>query len=608
MSIQPNESAPSEGAPPAAPRQAVSPAARLNLIPPTFLVALYWGAYWGLGAANLPTFPLAMVRAGVLLLVALTLLVWWLSRKAIPWRARLAAPAVLILGGAVAIPLLHETVLAPSVILLVVQFALTFWLAWLFFTRGAASRARVVGMSVIALALWASTLTVRMEGLKGNGNPDFKYRWAASGEELFRSQGADAATAGADLPDFALDPANAWIGFRGPNRDSTIAGLTIDADWKASPPKEIWRIRVGPAWSSMVVVGGRLYTQEQRGDEEAVVCYNAANGAEIWAHKDQARFEEILGGNGPRATPQYADGVVYALGAEGALNALDAVSGDLKWSRDVRKYSADGLPTWAYSSSPLVVDGKVIVCAGNDFGEGETEEEKKTENVKKLLAYDTATGEPVWSTPVGEVSYSSAQWVTLDGVSQILFPAQSQLTSLDPATGAILWSRAAAGTGISAMSIQPQAISDTEILASSSAETGVERLAVTRDGDSWQVEPLWTSTDLKPFYSDFVVHGDSIYGFNNDVFTCVDLATGERRWKKGRYGTGQVLLLSDQPLLIVLSEAGELILVKPDAGDLIEVARLQAIEGKTWNHPALAGSRLYVRNAEWMACFELAAE
>src|SRR5262249_51876609 len=115
----------------------------------------------------------------------------------------------------------------------------------------------------------------------------------------------------------------------------------------------------------------------------------------------------------------------------------------------------------------------------------------------------------------------------------------------------------------------------------------------------------WVSRYLKPSFNDFVVHQNSIYGFDGRILTCVDLQTGKRRWKDGRYGSGQVLLLADQPLLVVVTDEGEEVLVEANPNEHQELGRFQTVEGKTWNHPVIAHGRLYVRNAQWIACYEL---
>jgi hypothetical protein len=150
--------------------------------------------------------------------------------------------------------------------------------------------------------------------------------------------------------------------------------------------------------------------------------------------------------------------------------------------------------------------------------------------------------------------------------------------------------------------------SDGDILINTIAGTGgqgIRRLAIVKKADQWTVQERWTSNGLKPYFNDFVVHNSHAFGFDGSILSCIDLADGKRKWKGGRYGGGQLLLLADQDLLLVLSDEGELALVSATPNEFKELARFKAIEGKTWNHPVLVGNTLLVRNGEEMAAFRL---
>ena len=401
-----------------------------------------------------------------------------------------------------------------------------------------------------------------------------------------------APTAAAPLPSAAATAD--WPGFRGPERDGIVHGVRIATDWSASPPVELWRRAVGPGWSSFAVSGGRLYTQEQRGDDEIVSCYEEATGAPVWTHKDAARFFESNGGPGPRGTPTLTGGRVYTLGATGILNALDAADGRVVWSREAasdaegtRSMGGGGtvkVPDWGFSSSPLVVDDLVVVAMAG-----------------QLVAYDLATGKPRWTGPKGGVSYSSPQLATIAGVPQVLLANATGLTSVAPADGKVLWQHKWRGFPI----VQPAFTTDGDVLLAIASDSGTRRLAVAQAAGAWTVEERWTSPGLKPYFNDFVAHEGHAYGFDGRILACIDLASGERKWKGGRYGNGQLVLLAEQDLLLVLSEDGELALVNATPDRFTEVARVPALQGKTWNHPALAGDTLLVRNGEEMVAFRL---
>jgi outer membrane protein assembly factor BamB len=397
--------------------------------------------------------------------------------------------------------------------------------------------------------------------------------------------------AGGEEPVAVTLSAGDWPEFRGPNRDGVIAGVHVPTDWGTAPPRPLWRQRVGPAWSSVIVVGERLYTQEQRDKQEAVVCYEAATGKELWAHEDATRFWDTVSGAGPRATPTFANGRVYTLGGTGVLNCLDAATGKCYWTHDLKTDAGATPPLWGFAGSPLVADGNVIVFAG---GKGD----------RTLLAYRADSGEPAWAAPAGEGSYSSPQLVTLAGKRQCLLLSDGGLTAVDPQTGTVLWKYGRAMPG-APRTAQAHVVGATEVLVPTLAGPGLERISVTLDGDTWKVERLGESTALKPEFPDVVVYEGHVYGFDLNQFCCVDLATGKRCWRGGRYGRGEVMLLPGQALLLVVSETGELVLLAANPQRQEELGRFQALNGKTWNHPVVAHGRLYVRNAEEMACYDL---
>ncbi|HEX4952067.1 MAG TPA: PQQ-binding-like beta-propeller repeat protein [Thermoanaerobaculia bacterium] len=379
-----------------------------------------------------------------------------------------------------------------------------------------------------------------------------------------------------------------WPGFRGPSRDGIVRGVRIDPDWVASPPRELWRRPVGPAWSSFAVRGDRIYTQEQRGEEELVTCYNATTGEPIWVHRDAARFWEANAGAGPRATPTLHAGRVYTLGGTGIANALDADTGAVVWTRNAAADTGAATPYWGFSGSPLVVGDLAVVPTGG-----------------RLAAYDLASGEVRWLGSTGKGGYSSPQLVRLGGVPQILMRSGEGLASFAPADGKLLWQYEWAGASL----IQPALTPEGDVLLASSDSaggTGTRRVALAHDGAGWRAEERWTTMGLKPYFNDLVVHRGHAYGFDGRILSAIDLADGQRKWKGGRYGHGQMLLLPEQDLILVQAEDGDVALVKASPEGFTEIARVPAIQGKTWNHPVLVGDLLLVRNSEEMAAFRLA--
>jgi len=226
------------------------------------------------------------------------------------------------------------------------------------------------------------------------------------------------------------------------------------------------------------------------------------------------------------------------------------------------------------------------------------------EGDKGLLAYRADTGEPAWQVATGHGSYSSPHLAFFEGEPQVLCLSDGGLIAVEPESGNVLWKYGSAAAG-APISLQPHPLGDSQIVIPSAADFGLATLEVKRNEGAWVAEKLWPSRGLHPSFNDFVIHNGAAYGFDEAIFGCVDVTTGKRLWKGGRFGHGQVLALADQDLLAVVAETGEVVLLKANPKKLEELCRFQAIEGKTWNHPALVRGRLFVRNAEEMACYEL---
>jgi outer membrane protein assembly factor BamB len=233
----------------------------------------------------------------------------------------------------------------------------------------------------------------------------------------------------------------------------------------------------------------------------------------------------------------------------------------------------------------LVIDNLVIVATAGE-----------------LVAYDLATGEPRWFGPDGGSGYSSPHLATIDGVAQVLLLSGTGATSVAPADGKRLWEYPMQS---GARIVQPALTADGNVLVHDGEGSDMHRIAVAHGASGWTVEERWDSDGLKPYFSDFVVHKGYAFGFDGSTLACIDLKDGKQKWKGGSYGNGQLVLLPDQDLLLVLSEDGELALVGATPDQFTERARFPALKGKTWNHPVLAGDTLLVRNGEEMSAFRL---
>jgi len=450
--------------------------------------------------------------------------------------------------------------------------------------RRLASGPRRAAIAAAILFACGGFTLVRTGGITGDANSDFHWRWSKTPEERLLAKAGDEPMAPASTPTGVKTGAD-WPGFRGPERDGVVRGVRIKTDWAASPPVQLWRRPIGPGWSSFAVRGDLLYTQEQRGDDEVVDCYKVSTGEPVWRHRDKARFWESNGGAGPRGTPTLNNGRVYSLGGTGILNALDAGNGAVVWSRNAASDTHVKLPGWGFTSSPLVVGDVVVVATAGT-----------------LAAYDIATGTPRWFGPDGGGGYSSPHLLTIQGVPQILLLSETGATSVAPTDGKRLWQyQLPPGARI----VQPALTADGDVLVHDGEGNAMRRIAVAHGPGGWTVAERWNSAGLNPYFNDFVVHKGHAFGFAGSSIACIDLKDGERKWKGGSYGHGQLVLLPDQDLLLVLSEEGEVALVGATPDQFTQLARFPAIEGKTWNHPVVVGDVLLVRNGQEMVAFRL---
>lgn len=389
-------------------------------------------------------------------------------------------------------------------------------------------------------------------------------------------------------PTEPLEPAAAWSDFRGPLRDGHYRG-PIRTNWPAGGLSPMWKQPIGGGYASFVAANGRAFTIEQRGAQEVASAYDIATGRELWTNTWNAAFKEIMGGDGPRATPTWSGGRVYVLGATGELRVLDDKSGTVHWRVNILDDNGATNLQWGMAAAPLIVGNTVIVLPGGPGG-------------RSVVAYDKNTGKRAWSSLDDTAGYSSPMLVTIGGVRQLLVFTGSRLVGLTPESGALLWEYPWKTT-YDVNASQPLLIGDNRVFVSTGYGTGAAVIELTRAGDRFSVREVWRNIRMKNQFTSSVLHEGYIYGLDEAILACLDAATGDVKWKGGRYGYGQVMLADGH--LIVLSEGGDMALVRATPASHQEVAMFPLFDGKTWNHPAIAGGILLVRNLAEMAAFDL---
>jgi outer membrane protein assembly factor BamB len=447
----------------------------------------------------------------------------------------------------------------------------------------------VLGSSIALVGLAA--LTLRIRGVTGDVLPVFEWRWTKRPALTSKSEpGAPASTS--RVPPLAAAVPDGWPQFLGPNRNGILPGPRLARDWGADPPELVWRQPIGAAWSGFVVARGFAVTQEQRGPEELVTCYEALTGRLLWTHSDDTRYANTIAGEGPRANPAIDEDRVMTAGANGMLNCLDLQTGKLLWSHAVTQENGGGVPGWGFSVSPLVIGDLVVVAAGGSEG-------------KSLVAYRKATGQFVWGGGSDSIGYSSPVVQVIGGLRQILLFGGREINGHDASSGELLW-HFPWPTDHPHVGI-PLQLSGDCVLIGSGYGTGCAAYEIRHETNgTWAATRVWKSLRMKPKFTNLVQRDGFIYGLDDGILACLDAATGEQKWKDGRYGHGQVILVGD--LLLVSAENGEIVIVDPVPQEHRQLARFSALKSKTWNPPALAGDFLFVRNDLEAACLRLPVE
>jgi outer membrane protein assembly factor BamB len=483
-------------------------------------------------------------------------------------------------------------------------------LVWWTFFSGIRWTVRSAVLGVLVIGFAGFVYKYRLKEFRGDMVPVFEGRWLQSAEkkaaDYWQNQGSQvSASTKGEKTSSAVEPLVISPGdspqFDGAQRDGRVPGVRIRTDWDHQPPRLLWRHPVGAAWSSFAVVGDYAFTQEQRGQDEAVVCYNARDGKQIWVYlDDNQRFTQPMAGVGPRATPTVFDSRVYTFGAAGVLNCFAARTGALLWSKNSVEEAGVPPVQFGMSCSPLIYDNLVVVNPG---GPRSAADGTQTSG-RAVVAYDRLTGKEVWAAGDYKAAYASPILATIGGVKQVIIFDAVGGAGHDAATGKQLWRSPVWTNEFQNNCAQPIVLTDGGVLLTSGYGTGSLLLDVKKSGESWAVTERWKAPNkFKLKFNSGVLRDGFIYGLDEGILACLDLSSGKEPWKRGHYGYGQILMFENA--LFVISEEGDALLVEVTPSKAQELARFHAIDGKTWNHPAYSNGRLYLRNAEEAACYDL---
>lgn len=381
-----------------------------------------------------------------------------------------------------------------------------------------------------------------------------------------------------------------WPQFRGVNRDGISPATGLLETWPEAGPKEVWRQTIGEGFSGMAVVGDRLYTMyavEKDGKAvEVAAAYDATSGKEHWHHLIGDKLDTEFG-NGPRATPTVDGDRVYVLGSRGHLVALGTADGAEHWRVDLTDAFGTPLPTWGFSSSALVDGDKLVVETGGAEGKG-------------YAAFDKNDGSVIWTT--GDASgtgYSSPLALTVNGERRYVYVSNQTLRCIDE-NGKEVWNHPWPRGETHAM---PVHVPPNKIFASGAQGVGGALIQVDESVEPAVIEEKWQTDRFKNHFSSSVLHDGVLYGFDNATLKAIRVEDGEQAWVKRGLGKGSLIYADGH--LLVLSDRGILKKVEATPDAYVEKGSVQALDGRSWTSPTLAGNRLYLRNHTEMVSYDL---
>src|SRR6266446_6779761 len=397
----------------------------LRAWPAFLLVLLMLATRFGPGISEEGAAKYWMVAVFGPLLGCLLLLIWWLAASRATWRERLLGFLGLAASAAITITLAHPTMRGPATTYFTIPMGFFLFALTAALLKKSPPAIRSGTAALLAFAGFSVSMLLRSDGLTGDYKFSFHARWKQTTEDAMLAAQTPATpktTAQIDRSSLTNSLAHPeWPEFRGSDRAGRSLAPGISTNWNDHPPKLLWKIPVGPGWSSLAVAGRMLFTQDQRGPKETVVCYDADSGREIWKTEIDGRLDDPMGGPGPRATPTLAKGALYVVGSTGAFLRLNPVTGEIVWKKELTQVADSKVPMWGFSSSPLVLGPVVVVYGGGQE--------------KGLLAFETASGDLRWSAPCPVNSYGSPQLNNILGEDSILMLSSSGLLLLDPANG-----------------------------------------------------------------------------------------------------------------------------------------------------------------------------
>ncbi len=468
------------------------------------------------------------------------------------------------------------------------------WIAWtvwaysFFRVRGVLVGSVLVGL--VATPFWT---LVEATGLRGDTRVEFAWR-----------KTLDPALAATESKEIGSTGAVRWRGYLGSSRDGILNDVSLSEDWVNQPPEIMWLQSCGAGWSSFAVTESTLFGQEQLSTGDCVTARDLATGEILWSTAEESEgFRSGLGGDGPRATPTLhtleGEGssrlVLYAMGPTGLLSCLAASNGEMIWKANLMKLFPGEELVHGVCGSPLVVDDIVVVAPPTNTGPG-------------LVAFDLNSGELAWKCSSDwRASYASPALMTIGNRPQIVFHAGPGVMGVQPADGTVLWQYEWTNEWDN-NATQPLQVDGhpNDLLVATGYKGGIARISISEEDDGGlQATEVWsTRKTMKTKFCNLAQFGNVVVGLDNGILCGVDVESGKRLWKKGRYGHGQMLKAGEH--LLIVEEKGDVRILKPGPKGHNPVGdSVQALDRKTWSHPVLIDGRMILRNDQQVVCLKL---